>query len=132
MSYLVQKGYWMRGVDIQYHECKKTDADEFEILDLRRWDNCLQATRGVDEVYDLATDMGGMGFIGCNHGTILRNNSLTNMHTLELARINGIKKYLYNSSACVYPEYCQMETDLALLKEEDAYLVDPQDAYGWE
>jgi len=132
VTYLKQKGYWVRGVDIKHHEYKPTDADEFEILDLRRWDNCLQATRDVDEVYALAADMGGMGFIGYNHGTILRNNSLINMHTLDAAHINGVKKYLYTSSACVYPEYRQMETDIAPLKEEDAYPAAPQDAYGWE
>ena len=132
VTYLKQKGYWVRGVDIKQHEYKPSEADEFEILDLRRWDNCLQATRDVDEVYALAADMGGMGFIGYNHGTILHNNSLINMHTLEAARINGVNNYLYTSSACVYPEYRQMETDIAPLKEEDAYPAAPQDAYGWE
>ena len=132
VTYLKQRGYWVRGVDIKHHEYKPSDADEFEILDLRRWDNCLQATRGVDEVYALAADMGGMGFIGYNHAAILRNNSLINMHTLEAARINCVKRYLYTSSACVYPEYRQLETDIAPLKEEDAYPADPQDAYGWE
>ena len=86
----------------------------------------------MDEVYALAADMGGMGFIGYNHATILRNNSLINMHTLDAARINGVKKYLYTSSACVYPEYRQMETNIAPLKEADAYPAAPQDAYGWE
>jgi GDP-D-mannose 3', 5'-epimerase len=132
VTYLKQKGFWVRGVDIKHHEYKPTDSDEFEILDLRRWDNCLQATRGVDEIYALAADMGGMGFIGYNHGTILRNNSLINMHTLDAARVNGVKRYLYASSACVYPEYRQMETDIAPLKEADAFPADPQDAYGWE
>jgi nucleoside-diphosphate-sugar epimerase len=80
----------------------------------------------------LAADMGGVGFIGYNHGTILRNNALINMHTLDAARINGVERYLYTSSACVYPEYRQMETDIAPLKEEDAYPAEPQDAYGWE
>ena len=132
VTYLKEKGYWVRGVDIKQHEFNSTDADEFEVLDLRRWDNCLQATRGIDAVYALAADMGGMGFIGYNHGTILRNNSLINTHTLDAARMNGAKKYLYTSSACVYPEYRQMETDIAPLKEEEAYPAAPQDAYGWE
>jgi len=132
VKYLKEQGYWVRGVDIKYPEFRETDADEFELLDLRRWDNCLQATRGVDEVYALAADMGGMGFIGYNHATILRNNSLINIHTLEAARINGVQHYLYTSSACVYPEYRQMETNIEPLKEEDAYPADPQDAYGWE
>lgn len=132
VTYLKKKGYWVRGVDIKYPEYAPTDADEFELLDLRRWDNCLRATRGVDEVYALAADMGGMGFISSNHAQILRNNILINTHTLEAARLNGVKQYLFTSSACVYPEYRQMETDVTPLKEEDAYPAQPQDAYGWE
>ncbi len=132
VTYLKRQNYWVRGVDLKFPEFSKTDADEFELLDLRRWDNCLQATRGVDEVYALAADMGGMGFISSHHAQILHNNSLINLHTLEAARINGVRRYLYASSACVYPEYRQMETDLTPLKEGDAYPAQPQDAYGWE
>ena len=131
-AYLKDKGFWVRGVDIKYPEFGETKADEFEILDLRRWDNCLQATRNVDEVYALAADMGGMGFISSNHAQILYNNSLINLHTLEAAKTNGVKKYLYTSSACIYPEFLQEETDVQPLKEEDAYPAMPQDAYGWE
>jgi len=129
---LKQEGYWVRGVDIKYPEYTDVDADEFEILDLRRWDNCLQATRGVDEVYALAADMGGMGFISFHHAEILYNNALINFHTLEAARVNGVRKYLYTSSACIYPEYLQDRADVTPLKEEDAYPAQPQDAYGWE
>jgi len=132
VTFLKERDYWVRGVDIKYPEFTKVDADEFEILDLRRWDNCLQATRGVDHVYALAADMGGMGFISHNHATILHNNALINLHTLEAARINGVSRYFYTSSACVYPEYLQLETDVKPLKEEDAYPAAPQDAYGWE
>lgn len=131
-TYLKNKGYWVRGVDLKYPEFSKTDADEFEILDLRRWDSCLQATRGVDEVYALAADMGGMGFISAHHAQILYNNSLINLHTLEAARVNNVSRYLYTSSACIYPEYLQEETDVVPLKEADAYPAMPQDAYGWE
>ncbi len=132
VTFLKKKGYWVRGVDIKYPEFSEVDADEFEILDLRRWDNCLQATRGIDEVYGLAADMGGMGFISSHHSQILHNNSLINIHTLEAARINGVKRYFYTSSACVYPEYRQTEANVVPLKEEDAYPAQPQDAYGWE
>lgn len=132
VSYLKEKGYWVRGVDIKYPEFAETDADEFEILDLRRWDNCLQATRNVSEVYALAADMGGMGFISAHHAQILYNNSLINLHTLEAAKTNGVKRYLYTSSACVYPEYLQEDANVTPLKEEDAYPAAPQDAYGWE
>ncbi len=132
VTYLKKGGYWVRGVDLKYPGYTKIDADEFEILDLRRWDNCLQATRGIDEVYALAADMGGMGFISFHHSEILHNNSLINTHTLEAARVNGVKRYFYTSSACVYPEYKQIKTNVVPLKEEDAYPAQPQDAYGWE
>ena len=129
---LKSQGYWVRGADLKYPEFSPTDADEFRLLDLRRWEDCLQATRGVDEVYALAADMGGMGFISAHHAQILHNNALINIHTLEAAHLNGVKRYLYTSSACVYPEYRQMDTNVTPLKEEDAYPAQPQDAYGWE
>jgi nucleoside-diphosphate-sugar epimerase len=132
VTFLKEKGYWVRGVDIKYPEFSEVDTDEFEVLDLRRWDNCLQATRGIDEIYGLAADMGGMGFISSHHSEILHNNSLINTHTLEAARINGVKRYFYTSSACVYPEYKQTDANVVPLKEEDAYPAMPQDAYGWE
>jgi len=132
VTFLRAKGYWVRGVDIKVPEYSEIDADEFEVLDLRRWDNCLQATRGIEEVYGLAADMGGMGFISAHHSEILHNNSLINTHTLDAARVNGVRRYFYTSSACVYPEYKQTETNVVPLKEEDAYPAQPQDAYGWE
>ncbi|MBX6388519.1 MAG: NAD-dependent epimerase/dehydratase family protein [Frankia sp.] len=132
VTYLKERGYWVRGVDQKLPEFSETDADEFEVLDLRRYDNCLQATRGVNHVYALAADMGGMGFISANHGTILRNNALIDLHTFEAARINGVSRYLYTSSACIYPEHLQTESQVAGLKESDAFPAAPQDAYGWE
>jgi nucleoside-diphosphate-sugar epimerase len=132
VTFLKQQGYWVRGVDLKYSEFRPSDADQFELLDLRRWSNCLQATRDIDEVYALAADMGGMGFISCNHAQILHNNSLINIHTLEAARVNGVERYFYTSSACVYPEYRQSVTNVEALKEVDAYPAEPQDAYGWE
>ena len=132
VTHLKGLGAWVRGVDLKYPEYGLTDADEFEVLDLRRWDNCLQATRGVDEVYALAADMGGMGFISAHHAQILHNNSLINLHSLDAARVNGVQRYLYTSSACVYPEYRQLDANVTPLKEEDVYPAQPQDAYGWE
>src|SRR5256885_1527569 len=102
---LVSRGFWVRGVDIKRPEYEPTAADEFCLLDLRRWDDALSATAGVDEIYALAADMGGMGFISAHHAQILQNNSLINLHTLEAARHNNVDRYLYTSSACVYPEY---------------------------
>ena len=132
VTFLKDQGYWVRGVDLKEPEFAPTDADQFEILDLRRWADCLAATRGVDEVYALAADMGGMGFISQHHAEILHNNVLINTHTLEAARVHGVGRYLYTSSACVYPEYRQTDTNVVPLREEEAYPAAPQDAYGWE
>ena len=133
-KFLKEKGYWVRGVDIKTPAYMSEDeiCDEFLVLDLRRWENCLKATSGIDEVYALAADMGGMGFISANHAQILHNNSLINLHTLDAAREHGVKRYLYTSSACIYPEYKQLDTNVTPLKESDAYPAQPQDAYGWE
>jgi GDP-D-mannose 3',5'-epimerase len=132
VSFLRKRGYWVRGVDLKLPEFCPSEAHEFELLDLRRWESCLHATHGIDEVYALAADMGGMGFISCNHSQILHNNSLINIHTIEAARQNGVSRYLFTSSACIYPEYKQTETNCIPLREEDAYPAEPQDAYGWE
>lgn len=132
VNFLKEKDYWVRGVDIKEPEYAATAADEFELLDLRRWDSCLQAVRDVEHVYALAADMGGMGFISQFHAQILHNNILINTHTMEAARLAGVKRYLYTSSACVYPEFLQTEAEVVPLKEEDALPAQPQDAYGWE
>lgn len=131
-TFLKSKGYWVRGVDIKYPAYEPSPADEFEILDLRSREQCLHAVRGVDEVYALAADMGGMGFISSHHAQILHNNLLISTHTLEAARLMGVQRYLYTSSACVYPDYKQTDANVAPLKEVDAYPAQPQDAYGWE
>jgi GDP-D-mannose 3',5'-epimerase len=132
VTYLKDRGYWVRGVDVKQPEYTPVDADQFEVLDLRKWDNCLQALRGADHVYALAADMGGMGFISANHATILRNNALINLHTMEAARVHDVSRYLYTSSACIYPDELQLDANVKPLKEEDAYPANPQDAYGWE
>jgi nucleoside-diphosphate-sugar epimerase len=129
---LKELGHWVRGVDVKLPEFGISAADEFELLDLRRWDACLEALRGVEEVYALAADMGGMGYISSNHATILRNNALINLHTLDAARTHGVSRLLYTSSACIYPDYRQTEADVTPLSEDDAYPASPQDAYGWE
>jgi nucleoside-diphosphate-sugar epimerase len=132
VKYLKGQGYWVRGVDIKNPEYEPSPADEFEFLDLRRWPNCLQATRGVDQVYNLAANMGGIGFIESHKAEIMHDNVLINIHMLEASRVNGIKRYLYTSSACIYPGYKQNTPDVTPLKEEDAYPADPEDGYGWE
>ena len=132
VSYLKSLGYWIRGVDAKMPEFRRSIADEFLRRDLRRWENCVEITSGIDEVYALAADMGGMGFISSHHAQILYGNSIINLQTLEAARLNGVKRYFYTSSACVYPEYRQTEAKVCPLKEEDVYPAQPQDAYGWE
>ncbi len=132
VKYLTARNCWIRGVDIKGPEYEKTSAHEFEILDLRRWANCLQATRGVDHVYNLAANMGGIGFIESHKAEIMRDNSMINLHVIEAARLNGVEKFLYTSSACIYPGYLQKSPDVKPLKEDDAYPADAEDGYGWE
>ena len=91
VTYLKARATGSAGVDLKLPEYTPTDADEFELLDLRRWDACLAGERGgIDQVYALAADMGGMGFISAHHAEILHNNALINLHTLEAARLNGV------------------------------------------
>jgi GDP-D-mannose 3',5'-epimerase len=131
-TYLVHRGYWVRGVDVKLPEFAATSAQEFKLLDLRYWENCLEATEGIDHVYALAANMGGIGFIESNKGTIVRDNTLIDHHTIEAARLNGVHRFLYTSSACIYPGYRQREANIAPLREEDAYPADAEDGYGWE
>ncbi len=131
-KYLVDKGYWVRGVDIKEPEYEPTTAQEFEFLDLRRWPNCLQATRGIQEVYNLAANMGGIGFIEAYKAEIMHDNALINIHMLEASRLNGVDRFFFTSSACVYPGYRQNTPEVTPLKEEDAYPADAEDGYGWE
>lgn len=131
-NYLKDRGYWVRGVDLKYPEFAETRADEFEILDVRRWEGALTATRNVNQVYNLAANMGGIGFIEHNKAVIMHDNVLINTHMIEAARVNGVARYLYTSSACVYPGYRQQSAEVTPLKEEDAYPADPEDGYGWE
>lgn len=131
-KYLVQRGYWVRGVDIKEPEYEPTAANEFRLLDMSLPDNCREATEGIDEVYGLAANMGGIGFIETNKAVIVRDNTLINLNSIEASRINNVKRYLYTSSACIYPGYKQKETDVTPLKEEDAYPADAEDGYGWE
>jgi nucleoside-diphosphate-sugar epimerase len=131
-NFLKQRDYWVRGVDLKHPEFGRTLADDFQIRDLRRWEHTLEATRGIDEVYNLAANMGGIGFIEQNKAMIMHDNVLINVHMLEAARQRGVRRYLYTSSACIYPGYRQQSVAVTPLKEEDAYPADPEDGYGWE
>ena len=132
VKFLKQKGFTVRGVDSKHPAYRESGADEFEILDLRDPTNCLQATEGCDRVYQLAANMGGIGFIETHKAEIVHDNTLININMLEASRINSVDKFLYTSSACVYPGYRQNSPDATPLKEEDAYPADPEDGYGWE
>lgn len=132
VKYLRRQGFWVRGVDIKVPEYEPTAADAYEVLDLRRWADCLQATRGVEACYNLAANMGGIGFIAEYKAEVMRDSVLINTHMLEASRLNGIEKFLFSSSACVYPGYRQNLPDVPPLKEEDAYPADAEDGYGWE
>ena len=130
---LIADGHWVRGVDIKEPAYEATAAAEFELLDLRKFDNCLIATRGgIDQVYNLAADMGGIGFISANHADIARNNTLINVHMLEASRLQNVKRFLFSSSACVYAQSKQMDAAVDPLREEDAYPAEPEPGYGWE
>ena len=129
---LKRDGWWVRGVDIKPPEYAPSAADEFLLLDLTNWDNALRASEGVSEVYALAADIGGMGYIATHNAAILHQNSLISTHSIEAARRNGVQRYFYASSACVYPEFLQTDAAVTALREEDAYPAQPQDAYGWE
>jgi nucleoside-diphosphate-sugar epimerase len=130
---LIADGHWVRGVDIKEPAYEATAAGEFELLDLRKFDNCLIATRGgIDQVYNLAADMGGIGFISANHADIARNTTLINVHMLEASRLQNVKRFLFSSSACVYAQSKQMDAAVDPLREEDAYPAEPEPGYGWE
>ena len=132
VKYLKEKGYWVRGIDLKMPEYEPTAADEFKLSDLREYENCLESCKGIDEVYHLAADMGGIGYITAYHAVLVRNNALINLHMLEAARQAKIKKFLFTSSACIYPQYLQKKTDVTPLKEGDAYPADAEPGYGWE
>ena len=137
-SHLVKRlkkdGYWVRGVDIKKPEFSPTAADEFLLLDLRLQANCEKALltpggRPFDEAYQLAADMGGMGFIHAAECDIMRNSALINIHMTHAAAQAGVKRYLFSSSACVYRD---MKADEPELSEEEAYPALPDNEYGWE
>jgi GDP-D-mannose 3',5'-epimerase len=130
---LKAEGHWVRGVDLKHPEYQASAADEFEVRDLRKWDDCLTVTRGsIDEVYNLAADMGGIGYITTFHADIARNNTLINAHMLEAARQHHVRRFLFSSSACVYAQSKQKDADVTPLKEEDAFPAEPEPGYGWE
>jgi nucleoside-diphosphate-sugar epimerase len=132
VKFLKAEGYFVRGVDIKEPEYESSDADEFVTSDLRRRENCLAATRNVNEVYQLAADMGGIGYITAHLGDVALTNVLIDAHMLDAAWEGDVRRYFYSSSACIYPDYLQTSPEVAPLKEEDAYPAAPEEGYGWE
>ena len=133
VRFLKKKGYWVRGADIKYPEFSaKDEADEFLLLDLRDFNNCKKATEGIDKVYTLAADMGGIGFITTVKADVVRNNILINTNMAEATSLVGVKRLFFSSSACIYPKYKQEDAVVTPLKESDAYPADCEDGYGWE
>ena len=132
VKYLVGLGYWVRGVDIKDPGYETTVAQDFRRVDLREFENCVAAAAGVDELYHLAADMGGIGYITASHAEVTRNNILIDANMLGAARRAEVDLMFYSSSACIYPMYKQHEADVTPLKEEDAYPADSEKGYGWE
>ncbi len=127
---LKQEGHWVRGADLKVPEFGPTAADEFRLLDLRDSDACEAAVSGgFDVVYQLAADMGGMGFIHSAECEIMRNNALINLNMIHAAARKGIKRYFFSSSVCIYRDMKAGEPEL---KEEEAYPALPDNEYGWE
>lgn len=129
---LKSDGHTVFGIDIKWPEFEPTAADDFFFKDLRHFENCDIACGVIDEVYNLAADMGGIGYITANLADLSRNNALINLNMLEAARLNGVKRFLFSSSACVYNQDKQHEADVTPLREEDAYPALPERGYGWE
>ncbi|MBK9453930.1 MAG: NAD-dependent epimerase/dehydratase family protein [Bacteroidetes bacterium] len=138
-SHLVRRlkaeGYWVRGVDLKQPAFSATAADEFVVGDLR--DRALVdkvIDRGIDELYQLAADMGGAGYLfsGDNDAAVMHNSAQINLHTVELALERGVGKVFFSSSACIYPKYNQLNPDDPKCAEDSAYPADPDSEYGWE
>jgi GDP-D-mannose 3', 5'-epimerase len=132
---LKREGYWVRGVDLKHTEFSPTAADDFVIGDLRDQDVCKAITdRPFDELYQLAADMGGAGYIftGNHDADVMHNSATINLNMVERARLSGIKKVFYSSSACMYPAYNQEDPDNPKCAEDSAYPAAPDSEYGWE
>lgn len=125
-------GLWVRGVDIKFPEFEGHACHEFKILDMTREQAAAEAVYGVDRVFHLACNMGGIGFIETHRGQIVRDNTRIDLNVLEASRMYGVKRLLFSSTACVYPKYRQESPEVEPLKEEHAYPADAEDGYGWQ
>jgi len=135
VKWLKKEGYWVRGVDIKNHEFSASAADEFVLGDLRDQNVCKSIfDRSFDEVYQLAADMGGAGYIfsGQHDADVMHNSATINLNICHFGVKAGIKKIFYSSSACIYPEYNQLDPNNPKCSEESAYPAAPDSEYGWE
>jgi len=132
-KYLYLQGHFVRVADIKFDNyIQEKHYSEGLQIDLRELESCLQATQGIDKVYNLAANMGGIGFITSVFADVMHDNVLINTRMLEASVRNKVKRFLFSSSACIYPNYKQTDSEVEGLKEEDAYPADPNEAYGWE
>jgi len=131
---LKKEGFWVRGADIKHHEFHPTDADEFLLGDLTDVNNVRAAVEGIDEVYQLAADMGGAGYIftGAHDASVMHDSAMINLHMVHEGAKAGVKKFFYSSSACMYPEHNQLDPDNPKCSEDSAYPAAPDSEYGWE
>ncbi|HWX90194.1 MAG TPA: NAD-dependent epimerase/dehydratase family protein, partial [Rhizomicrobium sp.] len=132
---LKNEGFWVRGVDLKFPEFSKTPADDFVIGDLRNQDFCQSIVdRKFDEVYQLAADMGGAGYIftGEHDADVMHNSATINLNMADICRRRNVKRIFYSSSACMYPAYNQEEPDNPNCAEDSAYPAAPDSEYGWE
>jgi nucleoside-diphosphate-sugar epimerase len=131
---LKAEGYWVRAVDLKPHDFAAPPADEFIIGDLRDQSTVRQVVQGIDEIYQLAADMGGAGYVftGEHDAAIMHNSAAINLNCLEYGRLAGVKKFFYSSSACMYPEYNQLDPANPKCSEDSAYPAAPDSEYGWE
>jgi GDP-D-mannose 3',5'-epimerase len=131
---LKAEGFWVRSADIKQHEFVESAADEFLLGDLTDANNMRAAVAGIDVVYQLAADMGGAGYIftGEHDSSVMHDSAMINLHALEEGRKAGVKKFFYSSSACIYPEYNQMDENNPKCSEGSAYPAAPDSEYGWE
>jgi GDP-D-mannose 3',5'-epimerase len=130
--HLLQLGHFVRVADIKFDDYIRDYYSERMLLDLREKSNCIKAVDSIDKVYNLAANMGGIGFITEVGAEVMHDNTLINIFMLEASRQKGVKRYLFSSSACVYPTYKQIDPNIEGLREEDAYPADPDNFYGWE
>ncbi len=137
-SHLVRRlkaeGFWVRGVDLKLPEFSETVADEFVLGDLRDMEIAQKVVRNIDDVYQLAADMGGAGYIftGEHDACVMHNSAMINLNIVEAGRKSEVERYFYSSSACIYPEHNQKDPDNPICSEESAYPAAPDSEYGWE